>query len=222
MGYGCRFRALTRRVGTVRGRGLTRPFCLASAAGPAPTCRRILSTWPSRFFSTCSRQTNRHGQSSFGHFSRRANCFRLSRTKALSLNNSASRSVVSRCFPFIIMDLKPHTNPSCPACHLDRCGISCLGASYLRREQMCLSRRAMISPRGYRLRMVGPYSVIRGAHPARVSFERKSSAPVKRTRVRFWGLHVVRRSLLRLRRFFCPNQMSCRIPDLAELVLSRL
>ncbi len=170
------FRALTRRARRVLGRELARAFVLVRAADPVPTWRRILPTWPFRFFSTCSRQTNRHGQSLFGHFSRRANCFRRARTKALSLNNSVSRSVATRCFPFIIMVLKTHVNPSCGACHLDRCRISLPEVPKQRRGQNC---HGDYLPGGSRVQRGGQNNVVCSPHVPDFSFEQTSGVPVK-------------------------------------------
>src|ERR1019366_211064 len=61
----------------------------------------------------CSRHTKRQGQSLFGHLSRRANCFRRSRTSAFSRMSSASRSVATRGLPFVVMNLTPII--ACPA-----------------------------------------------------------------------------------------------------------
>ena len=136
---------------------------------------------------TCSRQTNRHGQSLFGHFSKRANCFRRSRTNALSLSSSASSSVASRCFPFIIMDLKPHTNPSCGACHLDRCRISRPGGARKQRQEPICPARSGDHLAG-RLWAPDGEPNNRGLQPASFSFsfERELAAPrSNRSWVRF-------------------------------------
>jgi hypothetical protein len=95
---------------------------LASLATCFLTRRRISPTWPARRFSTCSLHTKRHGQSLFGHFSKRANCFRRSRTNVLSLINSASSCVASRGLPFIIMiDSSAYHSPAGGVCHLNQC-----------------------------------------------------------------------------------------------------
>ena len=118
-GYALRFGAMPRRAFPVTGRGLAGLADLADLAGSPRTCRWIFPTWPARFLSTCSLQTKRHGQSLFGHFSRRASCFRRSRAKAFSRTNWASRSVGSCGLPFVIISLKPYTSLSGGTCHLD-------------------------------------------------------------------------------------------------------
>jgi hypothetical protein len=92
---------------------------LAGLAHSRCSRRRTSPTWPAKFFSTCSRQTNLHGQSLFGHFSRRANCFRLSLTNRFSLSNSASSLVVERCLPLIMSTSEFYTNLFRSTCHLN-------------------------------------------------------------------------------------------------------
>jgi hypothetical protein len=117
-GYAFRWATTLPRRSPPTGRRLAGSFDWVSLACLSMTRRRISPTWPARFFSTCSLQTKRHGQSLFGHFSRRANCLRRSRTNALSLINCASSCVSTRCLPFIMMKLKAYSSPSGGLCHL--------------------------------------------------------------------------------------------------------
>jgi hypothetical protein len=102
----------------VGGRG-AESFCLESLTALPCNCRRTSPTCPAKFFSTCSLQTNRQGQSLFGHLSSRASCFRRSRTNRFSLTNSASSSVAVRCLPLIMSTSSIHTNLSKFTCHLN-------------------------------------------------------------------------------------------------------
>ena len=108
----------------LRERCRARPFGLVALTDFPRTCCRILPTWPARFFSTCSLHTNRHGQSLLGHLSRRANCFRRSRTSAFSRTSSAARSVACRVLPFVIMNLETKLSLSVGTCHLNRSGFA--------------------------------------------------------------------------------------------------
>jgi hypothetical protein len=81
------------------------------------TLRRMRPTWDARFFSTTPRQTTRQGHFGFGQFFKRANCLRRSRTKALSLSNSASSSVASSGLLFIGMNLRAYNSLFCATCH---------------------------------------------------------------------------------------------------------
>ena len=100
------------------------PLALADLPDLPRTWCRIFPTWPARFFSTCSRQTKRHGQSLLGHLSRRSNCFRRSRTRAFSRTSSASRSVSARVLPFVVMNLMTYSSLSGGTCHLNRKGFT--------------------------------------------------------------------------------------------------
>ena len=96
---------------------LGRRLAWTGLPGVERTLRRIFPTWPASFFSTASRQTTRQGQCGFGQFLRRAKWFRRSRTKALSLNSSASSSVASGCLLFMAMSLPAYNSLSRPSCH---------------------------------------------------------------------------------------------------------
>ena len=122
-GYLVRLTAIARRVLRGPGRTLVPVFDPARRAGAPCTRRWTFPTWPAKFFSTCSRQTTRQGQSLFGHFSKRANCSRRSRTNEFSRCNSASSLVASRDLPFIIMNLKRYTTLPGGSCHLLRRGF---------------------------------------------------------------------------------------------------
>jgi hypothetical protein len=126
-GYACGCRPTLRRGLLLAGRLLGRPFGVLSLAGLPCTRRWTSTTCPARFFSTCSLHTNRHGQSLFGHLSRRSNCFRRSRTSRLSLTSSASSSVAARCLPFIIRTSRPYTSPSSDTCHQNLGGFPAHG-----------------------------------------------------------------------------------------------
>ena len=108
----------------LRERCRARTFGLVALTDFPRTCCRIFPTWPARFFSTCSLHTNRHGQSLLGQSSKRANCFRRSRTSAFSRTSSAARSVACRVLPFVIMNLETKLSLSVGTCHLNRSGFA--------------------------------------------------------------------------------------------------
>jgi hypothetical protein len=123
-GYACGCRPTLRRGFLLAGRRFHWPFGLVRLACLARSRRRTSPIWPARFFSTCSLHTKRQGQSLFGHLSRRANCFRRSRTSRLSLTNSASSSVAARCLPFIMRTSRTYISLFSRACHLNPAGFA--------------------------------------------------------------------------------------------------
>ena len=102
---------------------LARVFGLVGCANLLTIWCRIFPTWPARFFSTCSLQTKRHGQSLFGHLSKLTNCLRRARTNAFSLRSSASSSVAACGLPFFVINLEVYTNLFAGTCHLFRGGF---------------------------------------------------------------------------------------------------